>query len=109
MSRRLEGQTAWVSGASSGIGEAVARLFAAEGAKVAIVDIDLDRAEAVRRAITEAGDRALAIPTDVSSEAGVRDSIERTASEFGGLNVVVNCAGLVHVGLLHEYDEADWD
>ncbi|APW58932.1 SDR family NAD(P)-dependent oxidoreductase [Paludisphaera borealis] len=107
MSRRLEGQTAWISGAASGIGEGVARLFAAEGANVALVDVDIERAEAVRLAITEA--RALFIPTDVSSEAAVRDSIAATVAAFGGLNIVVNCAGLVHIGPLHEYDEADWD
>ncbi|MDG3006091.1 SDR family NAD(P)-dependent oxidoreductase [Paludisphaera mucosa] len=109
MSRRLEGQTAWISGAASGIGEAAARLFAAEGANVALVDIDRERAEFVRRAIAEAGGRALVSTADASSEAAVRDSIERAVAEFGGLSILVNCAGIVHVGLLHEYDEADWD
>jgi NAD(P)-dependent dehydrogenase (short-subunit alcohol dehydrogenase family) len=109
MSRRLEGRTAWVSGAASGIGEAVARLFAAEGANVVLVDVDRDRAEAVRLAIAEAGGRALVVPTDVASEEGVRESIARAVAEFGGLDVVVNCAGLVHIGPLHEYGEAEWD
>ena len=109
MSRSLEGQTAWISGAASGIGEAVARLFAAEGANVVLVDVDRDRAEAVRLAIAEAGGRALVVPTDVASEEGVRESIARAIAEFGGLDIVVNCAGIVHVGPLHEYDEAEWD
>jgi NAD(P)-dependent dehydrogenase (short-subunit alcohol dehydrogenase family) len=106
MSRRLEGRTAWISGAASGIGEGVARLFAAEGANVALVDVDGDRAEAVRRSI---GASALVVPADVSSEAAVLGSIDRTVATFGGLNIVVNCAGIVHVGTLHAYDEADWD
>jgi len=109
MGSRLEGRNAWVSGAASGIGEGVARLFADEGANVAIVDVDRDRAEAVRSSIAEAGGRAIAIAADVSSESDVRASIDQAARTFGGLDVLVNCAGVVHVAPLHEYDEADWD
>jgi NAD(P)-dependent dehydrogenase (short-subunit alcohol dehydrogenase family) len=109
MSRRLEGQSAWVSGAASGIGEAVARLFAAEGAGVALVDAQADRAEAIRRTIAEEGGRAVVALADVSSEVSVRDSIGSAAAALGGLSILVNCAGIVHIGPLHEYDEADWD
>lgn len=109
MSRRLEGRTAWISGAASGIGEGVARLFSAEGANVALVDVDRPRLESVQRAIASAVGRALASPADVSSGPAVRDSIEAAVAEFGGLDVVVNCAGVVHIGPLHEYGEDDWD
>ncbi|WP_165253453.1 SDR family NAD(P)-dependent oxidoreductase [Paludisphaera soli] len=109
MGRRLEGRTAWISGAASGIGEGVARLFAAEGANVALLDLDRGRLESVRRSIAEAGGRALAWPADVASDSAVRDSIEGAVAEFGGLDVVVNCAGVVHVGPLHEYGEDAWD
>ena len=102
MGRRLHGQTAWISGAASGIGEATARLFADEGANVALADVRAD-------AIAVHGETTLALRVDVSVETDVRDSLFETVTRFGGLNIVVNCAGLVHVGLLHEYDAADWD
>ena len=109
MGRRLEGQTAWISGAASGIGEATARLFAEEGANVAIADVRADRGEAVREAVLGRGGAALFLPVDVSVEGDVRRSLADVVSSFGGLNILVNCAGVVHIGLLHEYDGADWD
>ena len=109
MGCRLEGQTAWISGSASGIGAATARLFADEGGKVALVDVHADRVNSVRDAIAARGGNALAIAVDVSVETDVRDSLAETVAHFGGLNTIVNCAGIVHVGPLHEYDEADWD
>ncbi len=109
MGRRLEGQTAWISGAASGIGAATARLFAEEGANVAIADLRDDRCDAVREAIEASGGHADSTPADVSVETDVRDSIAAAVARFGGLDILVNCAGLVHVAPLHEYGEADWD
>jgi len=103
MGRRLEGQTAWISGAASGIGAATARLFAEEGANVALVDISADWGVFARATA------AVFIQADVSVEDQVRDSLAQTVARFEGLHIIVNCAGLVHVKLLHEYDEADWD
>ena len=109
MGRRLEGQTAWISGAASGIGEATARLFADEGANVVLADVDRERGAKVCRVIVERGGSALFLPCDVSVEAEVRDSLAETVARFGGLNILVNCAGLVHVAPLHEYAESEWD
>ena len=109
MGRRLEGQTAWISGAASGIGEATARLFAAEGANVVLADVDRVRGTNVCSAILERGGSAVFLACDVSVEEDVRDVLAETAARFGGLNILVNCAGLVHVAPLHEYAEADWD
>ncbi|MFI5457607.1 MAG: SDR family NAD(P)-dependent oxidoreductase [Isosphaerales bacterium] len=109
MGRRLEGQTAWISGAASGIGAATARLFAEEGANVALVDISADRGAIARATAAERGGAAVFIQADVSVEGPVRDSLAQTVARFGGLQIIVNCAGLIHVKLLHEYDEADWD
>ncbi len=95
MGERLRGQTAWISGAASGIGAATARLFAEEGANVAAVDIR--------------GGETVTIQADVSSEEQVRDSLAKTVARFDSLHIIVNCAGLVHVKQLHEYDGADWD
>jgi NAD(P)-dependent dehydrogenase (short-subunit alcohol dehydrogenase family) len=107
--RRLEGKVAWISGATSGIGEAAARLFAEEGAKVAVVGLRPDVGEAIAGQIGSAGGEAMAIGCDVSREGEVRESIEQTAGRFGKLDIVVNNAGIVQIGLLHEYAEADWD
>ena len=109
MSRRLEGQTAWISGAASGIGEATARLFAAEGARVAMVDVQADRGRAVERAIRSAGGEALFLPCDVTVEESVRTAIVETAGRYGGLQIIVNCAGIVHGRPLHDYNAEDWD
>ncbi len=109
MSRRLEGQTAWVSGAASGIGAAVARLFAAEGAQVALADVQTERGRQVEEEIAAAGGAALFLPCDVSREEQVQAAVAQTAARFGGLQIVVNCAGIIRVGPLHEMPTAEWD
>jgi NAD(P)-dependent dehydrogenase (short-subunit alcohol dehydrogenase family) len=109
MSARLAGQVAWISGAASGIGAATARLFASEGASVAIVDVCDQDGEQLVNEIASSGGKAMYSHCDVASSEQVRLSIESTVAQFGSLNIVVNCAGIVHVGLLHEYSEDDWD
>jgi len=109
MSNRLAQQVAWLSGGASGMGEAVAHLFATEGAAVALVDVQSDKGTAVAERIRAAGGRSLFIECDVRHEDAVRDSIEKTVREFGGLQTIVNCAGIVQVRQLHELDVADWD
>ena len=106
---RLTGQIAWISGATSGIGEAAARLFAQEGAQVALVGRRVDLSRAVAEQINASGGRAVAIACDVSREDDIRASIDTTLAAFGGLHIVVNNAGMVQVKLLHECTEADWD
>lgn len=104
--KRLEGQVAWVSGGASGMGEAIAKLFTAEGARVALIDVQVERGQ---RVAAEIGDQAIYLKCDVTQESQVRQSIEQSAAHFGGLQIVVNCAGIVHVGPLHEYSEPEWD
>jgi NAD(P)-dependent dehydrogenase (short-subunit alcohol dehydrogenase family) len=108
MSRRLENQIAWVSGAASGIGEGVARLFAEEGAAVLLADTQADRGKTVADEIRAAGGRAVFTACDVTRAQDVRESIDAAAREFGGLSIVVNCAGIVRIGLIHETDARDW-
>jgi NAD(P)-dependent dehydrogenase (short-subunit alcohol dehydrogenase family) len=105
MGNKLIGQTAWISGAASGIGQAAAALFAEEGANVVRIDINRPRGAAP----PEGADRSVFIKADVSVEGQVRDSIAETFAVFGGLDIIVNCAGIVHVKMLDEYEEADWD
>ena len=107
--KRLEGQIAWISGGASGMGEATAQLFAEEGAKVAIVDIQSERGQKVVEGITANGGEAIFLECDVVREDEVRQSIEKTVAHYGGLQIIVNCAGVVHVVALHEYSEEEWD
>jgi len=106
---RLAGQVAWVTGAGSGIGQGIALRFAVEGARVAVVERNPKAAQETVRQITSRGGKALAIPCDVSRENQVRASIEKTVQRFGGLNIIVNNAGIVHVKQLHEHTEREWD
>jgi 3alpha(or 20beta)-hydroxysteroid dehydrogenase len=90
---RLEGRVALISGAARGQGEAEARLFVAEGARVVLGDV---LHELGRKVAAELGDRALYQPLDVSSEEQWRAAVERAVREFGRLDVLVNNAGIVH-------------
>jgi len=110
MSNRLQGQTAWITGGASGMGEATAELFAEEGANVCIVDIQNDLGKKLAAKINKkSGGRAIFTPCDVTKEKAVKTSIDRAAKEFGGLQIVVNCAGIVHAKKLHETSEKEWD
>jgi NAD(P)-dependent dehydrogenase (short-subunit alcohol dehydrogenase family) len=91
------------------MGESTAELFATEGAKVAVADIQTERGQRVVERIVSQGGQAVFLECDVTQEALVRDSIEQTVTHFGGMQIIVNCAGIVHVGPLHEYTEEDWD
>ena len=109
MSQRLAGRTAWISGAASGIGAATARLFAREGASVAIADLRDEDGQRLADEIAAFGGRAIHFHCNVADSDQIQQSIERTTAELGGLQIVVNCAGIVHVGPLHDYCEDDWD
>jgi NAD(P)-dependent dehydrogenase (short-subunit alcohol dehydrogenase family) len=106
---KLTNQVAWISGGASGMGEGTARLFAAEGACVAIADVQAERGRRIAAEIAAAGGKVIFTECDVTREDAVRSSIEATAAQFGGLHIVVNCAGVVHVKQLHEYTVAEWD
>ena len=88
---RLEGLTALVAGGASGLGEATARLLAARGCRVAVVDLNGEAAEALAG---EIGAPATAFQADVTDEAGLRAAVEAAAGELGGLRLVVGCAGI---------------
>ncbi len=109
MAGRLEQRVAWISGGASGIGEAVARLFAREGAAVALVDVQAAKGRAILEQIRAERGRAIFSECDVGREEPVRAAIDQAVKEFGGLHIIVNCAGIVQVKLLHELEEADWD
>jgi NAD(P)-dependent dehydrogenase (short-subunit alcohol dehydrogenase family) len=109
MPGKLTGQTAWISGATKGIGEGAARLFAEEGAAVAVIGRHEPDGERVVQAIREKDGRALFLRCDVTVESEVAESIRQAVAAFGGLQVLVNNAGIVDVRMLHEYSEEQWD
>jgi NADP-dependent 3-hydroxy acid dehydrogenase YdfG/uncharacterized protein YciI len=106
--RPLEGKTAIVTGASSGIGEATARSLAREGARVAVVARRKDRLDALVAAIAAQGGHAIAIAADVSRGADVGMMVDATVSTFGRLDILVNNAGVMLLAPVAESREEDW-
>jgi NAD(P)-dependent dehydrogenase (short-subunit alcohol dehydrogenase family) len=107
---RLERKVAVVTGGGTGIGEAIARRFAAEGARVAITGRRKETLEGVVSAIEGAGGRALALPGSVTDEGDVRRAVESTLRTFDRIDVLVNNAGnLFWAGWLHEMSDRAWN
>ena len=106
---RLSGKTAVVTGGGSGIGEAIVRRFAAEGASVAVLDRDLAAANGVAGAVAEDGGEAFAVECDISNETSVRDAVKEVAARAGAINVLVNNAGIAHIGNIQTTSAEDFD
>ncbi len=108
---RLDGKAALITGAASGIGRQSALLFAAEGARVAVVDVDGAGAEAVASEIRDAGGTAMALAADVSDDDEVAAAVAASEEAFAGLHVLFNNAGIMHAGDgdSQATDEAVWD
>ncbi|WP_218023333.1 SDR family NAD(P)-dependent oxidoreductase, partial [Nocardia altamirensis] len=107
--RRFDGKTVLITGATSGIGAAAARLFAAEGGRVAFCGRRIDRGREVERAIRAAGGEATYIQADVLIEDQVRGFVETAVKTYGGLHVAFNNAGITIQKKLHEYSSAEFD
>jgi NADP-dependent 3-hydroxy acid dehydrogenase YdfG len=104
----LQGKVCAVTGASSGIGAATARRFAEAGAAVALGARRADRLSELVDEIEKSGGRALAVETDVTKEDQARALIERTSSELGRLDVLVNNAGVMLLGPIQGADTSEW-
>lgn len=109
VSDRLSGQTALITGATGGIGDAVARRLAAEGAAVVVTDVDADRCEGLAKELADSGARALGLALDVADEDAWRGAVERVAAELGGLSVLVNNAGIAEMRNVETETEETWD
>lgn len=106
---RLQNQIAIVTGAANNIGRAIARCFAAEGAKVLIADIQDEAGETVSASIREAGGDASYVHADVGTLAGNRDMVAAAVERFGSVTILVNNAHWERRGSIEELSEEDWD
>ena len=106
----LDGRYALVTGASRGIGRAIALRLAAEGAAVALNFAgNVAAAEAVRKEIESAGGKAILVPADVADETAATEMVEKTVEAFGAIDILVNNAGITRDSLLLRMKEEDWD
>jgi short-subunit dehydrogenase len=96
-----------VTGASAGIGEAVARRFAASGAQLALAARGADRLEALADELRSAGTEVIAVPTDVADDQACADLLERAASNLGGIDILVNNAGANRRGPVEKFTAAE--
>lgn len=108
---RLTGKAAFITGAAAGIGRETALLFAAEGAQVAVVDLDADGAAAVAEEVSAAGGQAISLTANVAIEDDVAAAIAAAEKEFGRLEVLFNNAGimLAEDGDAESTEEDVWD
>jgi 3-hydroxybutyrate dehydrogenase len=104
----LKDKTAFVTGAASGIGKEIATVFAEQGAKVAIADLNKDAAEATAAALRDQGHQALGVAVDVTDEAQVEAAVDETVRRFGGVDVLVSNAGIQIVHQVDTLSLADW-
>lgn len=108
---KLTGRVAFLTGAGAGIAKATAKLFVAEGARVAIIEIKREVGEKAEREIREAGGEALFVETDVTKDESVKRAVDATVARFGRLDILFNCAGgsLQEDVPVHEMDLDVWN
>jgi 3-hydroxybutyrate dehydrogenase len=105
---QLQDKIAVITGAASGIGKDIAREFLANGAKVAIADLNIDGANAVAAEFDPTGTRAMGVAMDVTDEDQVAAGIAAVIAKFGGIDVLVSNAGIQIVAPIEDYKFSDW-
>jgi len=109
MGERLRGRVAVISGGATGVGGAASRLFAAEGARVAVLDVNVEAAQATAQAVRDAGGEAMVAPADVSVAAEVDAAVASVLQRWGRIDVLFNHAGSIVVKPFLDTTEAEWD
>jgi NAD(P)-dependent dehydrogenase (short-subunit alcohol dehydrogenase family) len=105
----LNGKVALVTGGGQGLGEAFAKCFAANGAKLVVVDLKKSTAESVAHAIEADGGDAIAVQTDVADVGQIEAMAKRALGHFGAVDILVNSAGVFDVVSIDDTTEAVWD
>jgi D-sorbitol dehydrogenase (acceptor) len=106
LAMKLKDKVAIVTGGARGIGEAIARAYAAEGAHVVIADVEMEKAQALA---ADLGGKAMAVRVDVRDGASIDAAVALTVATLGGVDILVNNAGVFNMGPLEEITEADFD
>ncbi|MGD0651804.1 MAG: 3-oxoacyl-[acyl-carrier-protein] reductase [Verrucomicrobiia bacterium] len=109
MERLLENKVVVITGAGRGIGEAIARKLAGEGAAIAVCDVMPDNAKRVADSLAKSGTKALAYAVNVADGKQVPEVCDRIVADFGRVDILVNNAGITRDGLLLRMSEEDWD
>ena len=104
---RLQNKIAIITGAGSGIGEGIAKVFAKEGAKIVIANRTAEKGERVASEIKNQGYEAIFIQTDVSSWNSWQNLVKKTIEVYGGIDILVNNAGVVKFSPLHQTNDED--
>ncbi len=105
---RLDGKVAIITGAASGIGKRIAEVYAANGAAIAIADIDLEGANATAAELVAQGGRAIGVKMDVTDERQVDAGVAEVAERLGRIDILVSNAGIQIVKPVHEFPYAEW-
>ena len=108
MTASLEGKVALITGAASGLGKAIAELYAKNGCAVAIADINQQAADAAAAEIKAAGGKAIGIAMDVTDEAAVNAGTDKAVAEFGALDILISNAGVQIINPIDQFAFADW-
>lgn len=106
---RLEGKIAIVTGGASGLGKAIARRFAKEGASLLIADMDIDGAKLIADELSRSGNKVIVKRTDVASEESVREMVDAALAAFDRIDILVSNAGISTLCDFLELPVADWD
>jgi NAD(P)-dependent dehydrogenase (short-subunit alcohol dehydrogenase family) len=106
---KLKGQVAMITGAGRNIGKAMAKLFAAEGARIAVVEMHQGRGQAVVDEIHQAGQEAMLVLGDVSKSADVKEMVKKVVAKFGGVDILVNNAALTDHATILDSSEEEFD
>ena len=105
---RLQNKVAIITGAASGIGKRIAEVFAREGAKVVIADLNLNQANTVAKEIQSQKGQALGIKMDVTNETDVDNGVAQVIETYGGVDILVSNAGIQHIDPIDKLSFADW-
>ena len=105
----VQGEVVLITGAAGGIGCELSRAFGMLGARLALADIDRQRLENVRSRLEGAEDEAMCVEMDITSKSSVGQAVARVADHFGGIDVLINCAGLSYLEDAIDFEEDQWD